>query len=561
MNVDESTVTSNENESPVPTINHIIEFLQQSDFKTLFNFLYKSPFCGFFLQLLAKYGLGIDSELKSKLLSYYQEFTNFDIPFDLSPQTTLLEQKMEIRANDVLYQQVFKLFDQRGNPFRIDDFCTLNAPVQLPHSEEDQFTPIISPAESLRIARYLDVNPGIVPSDVFSLIANAPEGVATQQHENGYVKINYEQSGLPKCSGAREKDIGIINNEWKVLEKPCSNMPNQVSDAMEIIEDDTNEIDVNLTRCKNVLKLLLINPGLALSTQSVATELQYIYSEDYGPIMTEFLINSGDATYHNIVNKVRERCISLIQQKLKIMLKYSTDLSHELPIQQSKYQELGKLSFTSTDFSTVGKDPIKYAITDTKFLQMIQDQYWKLRVSDMHITDEEVEACKETFKTIINQFRKEKDVTYSATFEEASLYSSAAYLLSEISKYNISSYNHRNGIETAFQIGVAAKEQHGEDRFAYLIGKALHENHKERKNTVYELAGTFTQCNITNAQMLIEAAKFFIRTLKIYAMSKNEIQIAFVHFQNEPGTNLKCVSMTTMMEPHVPIILNLYSQH
>lgn len=391
-----------------------------------------------------------------------------------------------------------------------------------------------------------DWHAGLKPLDVFEAIEDPDtKGDLSAVVNCSYTKVEYSK-GYPRCSGLRPHETLLHNFDWLSCEQDTqddaksktANIP-QVTDLMENIEDDNNELDVLISQNRNVYRMLLYGGPLCASfSPIVAEELNRIYP-DNGGLIVELLHIEPDGIYPIILKRLRQRCQELYLRKISESSSWCKQLESSLPIQRTIFRKDTAKKIKQKEIETIRGDKIPYPIDK---VYLLSNFYQNAKIS-MHAEPKYPnleEKMNESIRKIINELRNPIIRDIKVTFAQAICIYIAAFFLKEAFSINIIDDTKSPSVQTAINIGLTGVEEHGYQRLLTIVGDSINKKKVKKNatpplvNCILEMSGVMFDIDFDKASFLIQVGQLFFKVLRNYAI-EDENEAAFITCKLENG--------------------------
>lgn len=423
----------------------------------------------------------------------------------------------------------------RGNPYSYNDLFKLC-------QTEKSF---INPDSILNYLWRIGWHRGINIQKVFAEISNPDtNGDLTEIYNESYRLLSFP-IGYPHHTGQTEKDSVLFNNDWMSYgqkdeeEDENSNRIFQVTDEMENIEDNNNQLDVEIMRNRNIYRLLLFGGVKALQASQVAAdELNAIYGNK-GDFILSMLENEDVATalYPVLLKRLRDRSKKLYIRKINESREWSMQLEAAIPDQRVKYSPFRKLSLWLRDeFSTLEAKEISYPNDKVylleKFIQII-------------ISPDNLNSIE--FKKILTNLRSTKILDIKLSYYRALCLYSGALFLNELFSADVIDPITSSSVKTAIEIGISDVEKHGHLNILTMLAEAL-KKVKDKKGPIYpviesiinDISGLLFDIEYEKSNYIAAAGALFYKTL---ADVESDVEQPFINCK--VGNGMVSLSLTS----------------
>lgn len=391
-----------------------------------------------------------------------------------------------------------------------------------------------------------DWHAGLKPLDVFEAIEDpATKGDLSTVVNCSYTKVTYAK-GYPCCSGMKSSEIMLHNYDWVSCERDTEDdaksktaiIP-QVTDLMENIEDENNELDVLISQNKNVYRMLLYGGPLSSSfSPIVAEELNRIYPEK-GGLIVELLHSEPDSVYPIVLKRLRERCQELYLRKVSNSGGWCKQLETSLPTRRTIYKKDFVKKIKPKEINFISGDKIDYPIEKVYLLL----HFYQNAKINMHVDPKNPnleEEMNESIRKVINILKNTQIRDVKVTFAQAICIYCAAFFLKEVFSVDVIDNLESPSVQTAVSIGITDAEEHGYQKLLTIIGDSINKKKAKKNGTlpivncILEISGKMFNIDFEKASLLIQLGQLFFKVLRNYAL-EDENEATFITCKLENG--------------------------
>lgn len=446
---------------------------------------------------------------------------------------------------------IYQFLNIRGNPYSFYDLF------KICQREKSFFNPD-------SILHYLwrtGWHRGINIQKIFAEISNPDSnGELTEINNESYRLLNYA-IGYPHHSGQSEKETDLFNSDWicyglkdeEEVDNPNS-IIRQVTDKMENIEDNKNQLDVEIIRNRNIHRLLLFGgPKSIQSSQVAAEELNTIYGNK-GDFILSMLEDDDVATalYPVLLKRLRDRAADLYIRKINEPKKWSMQLDHDIPNQRTIYKRERLTVWLRDEYSYLEAKEIQYPPEKVfllekfvKILDSIESIEWPSSYSDS------IEL-----KRILTNLKSTTNLDIKLSYYRALCLYSGALFLHELCSADIIDPVTSSSVKTAIEIGISEIENHGYFNILTLLAESLKKPRVKKDKfypieiAVHEISGLLFTIDFEKANQIAAAGALFFKTLSDI---EKDIEGAFINCKIDKG------NLSLLLDSGAPIEFDLTS--
>ena len=470
-----------------------------------------------------------------------------------------------LRADDILGSRLLRLLGSRLRsgtivPYRVSWLSQIKysplspAPVQREVSFIDDFFGIRgNPFSAKDLMKYISFTGKKVPSvesvlsflwssgyhrdldfsRIFAEVSDPSSNpVFTNIVNENYVRGKYT-AGYPRFTGQSSKDREIINKDWICTpneddsEKHNNANIKQVTEEMEDIEDNNNEIDVDICRNKAALRLLLYaGPKVALVSQVVVDELQVCY-QNKGDFFISLLEDDQiqNQVWDVIVQRLRQRARMLYIKKIETNQKCARDIENTFPKQRAIHKKVKARFLSKNILASLRASELRYPVKSLDLLQFFFDKaisesvFHVETISSHHSSILTKSSIKQIGNKIVAELKNEEERFSFVSYEYALCIYSAALLLTELCNIKVVDPIQLQSLKLAIHIGMTDPENHGFNKILKSIIKAYKKRKSKNeiipfRDAILEVAGLSEDMNIEKADILIKYGFLVLNSLK-----------------------------------------------
>ncbi|KAK8884153.1 hypothetical protein M9Y10_043259 [Tritrichomonas musculus] len=405
---------------------------------------------------------------------------------------------------------------------------------------------LLSRNELSRFINENDWHAGLKPLDVFEEIED-PEtkGELSNTTIHSYTKVKYKK-GYPISSGKRPYEELFHNLDWVSTEQDTqdearsktANIP-QVTDKMENIEDESNDLDVQITQNKNVYRMLLYGgPSCASFSPIVAEELNKIYPEK-GGLFVELLRIEPNGIFPIIMKRIRERARQLYLKKISQSRSWCKQLEVSLPLQRTIFRKDIVKKMKAKDITVIKGDTIEFPLDLVHFLP----NFYKVAKINMPSEikypnlDERMEM---SIRKIVRELSDSQPRDVKVTFSQAACIYCAAYFLKMVHDLDITDSLKSPSLKNAIDIGITDANDHGYQHILTFIADSINKRKAKKVgnqgviNCILDISGLLFEIDFDKVSFVIQVGHLFFKVLRNYAIESDD-EVKFITCKLDNG--------------------------
>ena len=351
----------------------------------------------------------------------------------------------------------------------------------------------------------------------------------------------------PNCSGRKPRMLPILNYHEQSHEQNSSdpnkskkaNIP-QVTDKMETIEDDCSELDVKITRNKNVYrKLKLYGYEYAIRSPMLLEELKEIYGER-GWIFIALMPLRPDLILSKILTHLKERMIDLYIEKVSRMMEFATKFESVVPTQRVIYQLSSFERINQTEIEQLKCEKLQYPINQVhllhNFLSIVKSNI-SSENPELDFSSLKLDSC---FQTILSELRSPSSSSILMTYYHAFSIYTAALFLTKVCSTNVIDSVEGSNVKMAIELGLTEFSQHGYQKIVNVAANSIYQK-KTKMNcgepeteASMEISGRFFEIDAEKSNEIVQLARLFFTTLVRFS-EETSLDPAFIVCSIENG--------------------------
>ena len=330
-----------------------------------------------FFQFLSSKKVPIDIQIKILNHPFAYRLANLNISQNLFSTKPPIKKAINY-DNEKFADFIHKFLSIRGNPAVSSDFLRI---IQNNNLMSDKDLKLFCDSINWVGEKY--------PKKVLRQLGlPASIGWMTKKSIASYTKVDFP-IGYPKRSGQEKRHALLCNQDWVACECQSEDphhhtaIIRQVNEMLEDIEDRHSYLDIQIERNMNVLVYFLTKGKKCTGFPSpmVLNEMNEIYKKG-GAIILELYKKNPEKYQPIIVERLRQRGISLRTERINKLEHFATDLERVLPPQRSKYQSAQSIKNAFPNFSEVGKMPICYKTENINLIGQLVEIYIDIQLKN-----------------------------------------------------------------------------------------------------------------------------------------------------------------------------------
>ena len=451
---------------------------------------------------------GRDNFLRPNPSLKVQMAKSFRVPMRLS----CARAKRETKIMDPKVFALNKFLNIRGNPTSPFDVIRVARNGVLTQDQVEEFVLVNA------------WGGGLLTSRVFAEISNPlSKGVLMSAKDHSYTKVKYP-AGMPSCEGVRPSEACLFNREWNVVDQMTKDNRRYVpTDDEEVwieemfdIEDDNNQLDQQICRNLNVIRMLRDCQSAGMLSPMVMSELRAIYGPS-GSLMVSLLDRVPAIAYPVVRKRLEKRFCELFATKVDRSAFWGQVWSKGRMKRRVMYQKAVKDQVVSSMYGCFPQEPIVFPVEHTHLLSYFIDKICADK------DPEKADDLKEGVRKILVCLREPSVKEMSVSFPFLTAVCLGAQLIKLVSEMKVIDEASLSGVRIAGELGLTKPHEHGFAKIMLCLTKSVFRKGKRKD---MEIPSLLFDLESTSIPLVEQTASLFWKSMKAYVENQDDVEIA-----------------------------------